>query len=304
MPRVSEVSESQVAEICTALYAKGESVSFAKVYAALGHKGGQAVISDHIRAWRKSVADRVQAKRKHATLPPALVEGLDALAVTVWSAAVDHANVTLASAKAELTAAHAEADARVAAAESRVAALDAALSTKAAELNTLQAVADVQLRAVADAEARAHDLHLIACNKEEQIAGLREDLGRCLATLDSERSRHTEAIASLTDQHTAALAQVEERHAGERSFLMQQTDDIRQASKLQTAHLQQQLDAANNSMEAYRVQAGKARDEVSRLQGKLELVQQEAAAQRELLDRITKRQTRATRKVSSQLSNT
>ena len=145
------------------------------------------------------------------------------------------------------------------------------------ELTRRQAEAKLE---VSNASLSALEQHLAALQQEHrdtliqleergsQIAALREDLARALATLESERKRADEQASQLQKQHAIELASEREAAAGQRRYLMMTTDELRHAAKVKEADPVSQLEHHKAAADAYRGQLHKARDEAARWQGR------------------------------------
>ena len=94
MVRKTDVQYEQVAKACVELFQAGETVSFPRVYAAIGNKGGQQVVSDMIRRWKQETAQVITAKRENKSLPAELVSASDSLVEGIWKLAQEKAEAS------------------------------------------------------------------------------------------------------------------------------------------------------------------------------------------------------------------
>jgi len=297
MVRVSGVQYEVVADACRALFEAGETPSFAKVYAAIGSRGGQQVVSDMIRRWRQDVASQVLAKRKNPALPAELVETSDQLIAQLWQGALARAEAAYTEQVHALAAARADWEARLARAAQKAAEDGRRILVLEGALATAEATREAREAALVELEARLRETQAALTTREAQGVELREDLARLEATGAAERARHDDAlrtqqaqhaaaIQSKDDAHAAALAQVHRQVEADRRHFLLQTDELRQAHKMEAAQLREQLASARDQAEAYRRQAYAARDESARWQGKAELFQDELAAARKILAKV------------------
>lgn len=297
MARASEVRYAQVSAACANLFRNGESVSFAKVYAAIGSKGGQAVVSEMIRRWRAEIGEKLLTQRTHPTLPSELVEQSDTLISTLWQMALTRGAETYEQAVGELAMKESEWSLRLEKADAHVADKERQLLALVGEIKTLQATIAARDKALVEMEARNRELAAALAVKDDQVVGFREDLARTLTSLEAERNRHAVALQAKDEQHALELAGVQERAEGDRRHLMMQTDEIRQAAKLTADNLRAQLESEKLTTESFRGQAYKARDDASRWQGRAEVAQEELAEANRLLAKIRKNREKTVLKV-------
>lgn len=303
MARTTEVQYDHVERACTALFQAGEAVSFAKVYAALGNKGGQQVVSDMIRRWRQQTAAAITAKRENLALPEELVTASDKLVEGIWALALARAEDSYQQKLGDLAMKEAEWQGRLEAADEKVAAVERDNLLLHGELRERTATLHAREDSIAELETRLREQQTALSARDSQVSGLREDLARALTTLESERARHDEAFQSLQRQHEAAAQKENERHAAElaqgrelaeserRHFLFQ-TDELRQAHKLEATHLREQLEGLKVQSEVYRKQAYAARDEAARWEGRAQVAQEELAEARRILAKVRKHRER------------
>lgn len=297
MARNSAVEYDDVASACVTLFQAGESVSFARVYALIGSRGGQQVVSDMIRRWKTEVADRLLARREHPELPDALVTQLDEMATTAWRMALAKSEESMTAARGQLELERSEMQAHVQAADERAAGLEHQVHQLQVELASARATLDARDAALFELDIRLRELDAVRVEKESQVAGLREDLARALASLEAERVRHDEALLSMqrlhedavqkkADAHAAEIAALQERADADHRHFMMQTDEIRQAHKAKADSLVEQLEGQRMAADGYRRQAYQARDEASKWQGKFELVSEELAEAKKIIGKV------------------
>ncbi|WP_041648000.1 DNA-binding protein [Aromatoleum aromaticum] len=297
MVRITEVQYDQVEKACTELFRAGETVSFAKVYSAIGSRGGQQVVSDMIRRWRQETAATITAKRENTALPEELVAASDNLVETVWKLALARAEESYQRKLGELAMKEAEWQVRLEAADEKVAAVERENLLLNGELKEAKATLQAREHSLAELETRLREQQAALAARDHQITALREDLARAMTTLESERTRHDEVLQAVRHQHDESMRQERERHGAEltqvhsqaeadRRHFMQQTDDLRQAHKLQAEPLREQLEGQKVAAESYRKQAYTARDEAARWQGRAEVAQEELAAVKKILAKV------------------
>lgn len=307
MARESEIKYEQVARACKEIFAAGETPSFRSVYnhPAVGAKGGQAVISDHIRRWKQETAALITAKRENPSLPAELVTASDDLVGTIWKLALARAEEAYQQKAGELAMKESEWQVRLDQAEERVQAVERENLAIQAELTGARATLSAREEAIVELEARVREQQAALLARDEQVTALREDLARTMTTLEGERARHDEAIQGLQEQHSKALLAKDEQHAAEvaqvqaqvetdRRYFLQQTDDLRQAHRVQADHLREQLAGEKAAAEGYRKQAYSARDEAARWQGKFELVQGELEQAKKILSKVQRHREKST----------
>lgn len=304
MARNSSVEYADVASACVQLFHAGESVSFAKVYALIGSRGGQQVVSDMIRRWKTEVADRLLARREHPELPEVLVSHLDEMAATVWRLALERSDETLTVARGELELERSEIRVRVQAADERAAGLEVQVHELQVELASTKSKLEARDLAICELDIRLRELDAVRVEKEAQIGGLREDLARALASLEAERVRHDDALLAMqrihegavqkkTEAHVAEIAALQERADANHRHFMLQTDEIRQAHKAKADSLLEQLEGQRMAADGYRRQAYQARDDASKWQGKFELVAEELAEAKKIIGKVQRHKVRS-----------
>ncbi len=107
-------------------------------------------------------------------------------------------------------------------------------------------------------------------------------------TLESERRNHEAELLAERDRHEQAVnAERQRAHepverereiaAGERQYLMRQTDEIRQAAKANEAVPKEQLQEARAFAESFQARTGRAESEVAFWRGKAEAAAEESS---------------------------
>lgn len=295
MARISEVQYNQVEQACVSLFKAGESVSFAKVYQAIGSKGGQQVVSDMIRRWRQETAAAMTAKRENPALPEALVTASDALVGDIWKLALVRSEEVYQEKVAALGQKEQEWSAKIEAADERVRLIERDLLALQAELASTRATRDAAEKAVSALTTRTSELQAAIDSRDMQISNLREDNARAMTTLEAERVRHDDHVRALQEQHTLEVAQLHTQADGDRRHFMQQTDDLRQAHRLQAENLKAQLEGLQIEAETFKRQAFTARDEAAQWRGKFEHVQDELAEARKIIAKVQKHREKVTK---------
>lgn len=299
MARTTEVQYAAVAQACTELFRSGESVSFAKVYLAIGSKGGQQVVSDMIRRWRQESAAQLIAKRDHPSLPDALLTASDTLVEEIWKLALAQAEATYQAKMGELALKESDWSVRLDQAADQLAAVERDKLLLQGELTGVKATLQGKEAALAEQESRSRELQAALAARDDQVTALREDLARTLATLEAERTRHDEVLQTVQRQHEETVQQENARHAAtvaqvhqqadaDRRHFMAQTDELRQAHKQQAEQLRDQLAGERAAAESYRAQAYTARDEASRWKGRAEVIQEELDKVKKILAKVQK----------------
>lgn len=303
MVRRTEVQYQQVADACTMLFRAGETVSFPKVYLAIGSKGGQQVVSDMIRRWKQETAEVITATRENIALPADLVKASDDLVEAVWKLASARAEESYQQKSGELAMKESEWQATLEKSAARVEAVERENLAIQAEVASCKATLIARDETIAELEVRLREAQASLAARDDQVTALREDLARTVATMESERSRHDELLQAAQAQHEAAVQKGQERHAAalakahdqadaDRRHFLQQTDDMRQAHRAQADSLREQLDGQRVQAETFRRQAYEARDEASRWQGKCELLQSDLADARRILGKVQRHRDR------------
>lgn len=292
MARETEVQFSKVEEACIQLFQAGESVSFAKVYSLIGGKGGQQVVSRYINQWKQETADRLKAARK-SPLPQELVSVADTLVGEVWRQATDRANADLIQERGKLDLERADMQAQLAAAANQVSDVERENARLQGELTGLNAALAAQQIANQELDARVRELTAALAARDDQVAGLREDLARALATLASERSRFDETLQAARQQHAAELDQVHAQADTDRRHFLVQVDQLNQANRVQADHLREQLAGQQAQADEYRRQAYQARDDAARWQGRAEAAREELAEAQKILSKIRRHRAKA-----------
>lgn len=297
MARISEVEYNQVEAACFNLLAEGVNPSFPSVYDRLGRRGSSKIVQDMINRWRKETADRFFARRSHPALPPDIVSAADQMLEQLWGSALAKFDTIFADkvSGAEKRVEEMAEEVRVAQESSNAA--DEARKATEADLRVAQAEIQALQERLADVEIRLRDANTLLSARDEQIAELRENTGRIASALEAEHLRHQDALVAERQRHEAAVAQIEEKHAavierdreiaeGERRYLMQQTDQMRQANNAEIAALKQQNADLKAEMDLHRQRANKAVESAAEARGKAEARAETIAALQGELDSI------------------
>jgi chromosome segregation ATPase len=116
---------------------------------------------------------------------------------------------------------------------------------------------------------------------------MREDGARLANTLESERRNHETELLAERERHDQAVnAERQRAHesverereiaAGERQYLMHQTDETRQAAKANESALKEQLHEVKAFAESFQARAGRAESEAAFWRGKAEAAAEES----------------------------
>jgi hypothetical protein len=97
------------------------------------------------------------------------------------------------------------------------------------------------------------------------------------AELLAERERHDQAVNAERQRAHESVEREREIAAGERQYLMRQTDEIRQAAKASEAVLKEQLQEAKAFAESFQARAGRAESEAAFWRGKAEAAAEESS---------------------------
>lgn len=314
MAKKTDVQYELVEKACVQLFQAGETVSFPKVYQLIGSKGGQQVVSDMIRRWKQETAAVITAKRENPALPSELVTASDDLVGSIWKLALARAEEAYQQKAGELAMKESEWKVKLDQADEQVQAVERANLAIQAELSGARATLSAREEAIVELEARVREQQAALLARDEQVSALREDLARTMTTLEGERARHDEAIQGLHEQQSKALLAKDEQHAAElaqvhsqaesdrRHFLVQ-VDELRQAGKVQSDHLREQLAGEKVAAEGYRKQAYQARDEASKWQGKFELLQSELTDARKIIAKVQKHRERSAETAATRKEN-
>lgn len=306
MARQSDLDPTRIFEICYDLFARGENTSFDKVYSALGRKGSAAVVTKAIGEWRNEAAEKLNTKRSNPDLPDDLTRASDELVGAIWKLALGKADSAYLEKENELAAEKIDWANRIDVAETNAAELERMVLVRGGELKALAAQLEAREEAISDLQSRLATASSLLAEKDTQVTGLREDIARLAATLDSERARHTADLAAERQRHDAAQQSERDRHAaetkalreqhaseqaraleiaqGERKHLMEQTDQIRTTARQREEYLAEQLKNEKAKSNGFERQANDARDREAVARGRAELLQEqlEAANLREI----------------------
>ena len=255
MARTSAVEYERVAEACSSLFLEGKSPSFESVYELIGRKGGAKVVQGMIADWRKEMANRFMAGRTNPDLPEELITESDKVLTVVWRLALEKSDAAYADERNRLDQARADMAANVTQAQERAAEFEREALSLQGELQALQARLQGSQAEIEDLRQRLADTTTLLRARDEQIGQMREDGARLANTLESERRNHEVELLAERDRHEQAVnAERQRAHesverereiaAGERQYLMRQTDEIRQAAKANEAVLKEQLQEA------------------------------------------------------------
>lgn len=285
MARISEVEYQPVEAACFQLMADGVNPSFELVYNIIGRRGSSKVVQDMIGRWRKETAERFFARRSHPSLPDDLVAAGDQLIEKIWIDALAKFDSVFAEKLKELETRLGEMQESVDAAEG---------VAKEEEKSRLAAESDIKvshaenaslLERITDLDGRLRDATATLAAREDQIAGMREDLGRITATLEAEHIRHREEMGSERQHYEAAILQLQEKYQaeqardreiaeGERRHLMMQTEQIRRENKEQVESLKEQLSDVKSRADIFQAKANKSQEDAYFQRGKAEAQEQ------------------------------
>ena len=145
-------------------------------------------------------------------------------------------------------------------------------------------------------ERRIAGLEATLSERDAQLSEIKNDLATARATLDSERSAHQNAMAELrksseeklasaVEQHKKELALQDERATEERRYLMETTDQIRTAARVERDRLFSQNARLESERDDNFAQLTAARNEAATWRGKAEATQENLAAERQRADR-------------------
>lgn len=283
MARASSVEYNQVAQACYSLFQAGAPVSFQRVYDLLDNKGSSRVVNDYIKRWRQEAGDKlaVTFARSLPGLPEGLVSAADDLLLKFWQGALAQAEQAYQTAQQELAQ---ERSALEVERETEKATVQELLTAKAQLTSELHATqTSLAEKVLAIQEAKAHNQEQEAALREQgaQISALREAVARLAGTLEAVQRQHAEDLTEAHARAEALLAVARQAHqqelererevaAGERNYLMQSTDEIRQAAKHTEAQLRNELADTKVLNDAYRRQTAQAADESARWRGRAE----------------------------------
>lgn len=285
MARASEVEYPPVEAACFQLMAEGTNPSFELVYNIIGRRGSSKVVQDMIGRWRKETADRFFARRSHPSLPEDLVAAGDQLIEKIWTDALVKFDSVFAEKLKSLETRLGEMQESVDAAEQVAKTEEKARLTAESDLKVSGAENASLLERIADLDGRLRDATATLAAREDQIAGMREDLGRITATMESEQIRHQEEISAERQRHEAAISQIQENHQAEqardreiaegtRRHLMMQTEQIRTENKAQIEALKEQLADVRSRSDIFQAKANKSQEDAYFQRGKVEAQEQ------------------------------
>ena len=288
MPRISAVEYERVAEACSSLFLEGKSPSFESVYELIGRKGGAKVVQGMIADWRKEMANRFMAGRTNPDLPEDLITEADKVLTVVWRLALEKSDAAYADERAQIDQAKVDMAVKVENAQERAAALEREIVALQSERQTLEVRLQGNQSEIEDLRLRLADTTTLLRARDEQISQMREDGARLASTLENERrnyeaellaerERHEQAVDAERQRAHESVEREREIAAGERQYLMRQTDEIRQAAKANEAVLKEQLQEAKAFVESFQGRAGRAESDAAFWRGKTEAVAEECS---------------------------
>ena len=238
----SAVTYEMVEDVCNHLAAVGESPTYLKVHQQLG-KGSTRIVSAYIRQWREAHALSKALERDplFGEWPEALqlkartlFDALLALSAEAAAASAETQRQSFAEREQELTAAMQAADQKTADAHERLRSEQAENERLTAELKSLHAADQARQAMIAD----------LIDQRAEQTARLAEAAAR----IDALQVEHAAQLQQLADaaatERKRLLDEIrleQERAAGEREYLMRQTDQLRQDHVAAMEELKQKL---------------------------------------------------------------
>ncbi|MEF8697803.1 MAG: DNA-binding protein [Candidatus Accumulibacter sp. UW20] len=288
MARTSAVEYERVAAACSSLFLDGRSPSFESVYELIGRKGGAKVVQGMISDWRKEIAGRFMAGRTNPDLSDDLISEADRMLTVVWRLALEKADAAYADERAQITQWRVEMTERVVEAQERAGASAREALALQGETQTLQARLQANHAEIEDLRQRLADTTTLLRARDEQIGQLREDGARLASTLESERrnqeaellaerERHEEALSGERQRAEESVEREREIAAGERQYLMRQTDEIRQAAKASEAVVKEQLQEARVFVDNFQARASRAESDAAFWRGKAEATAEESS---------------------------
>jgi len=286
--RISAVEYERVAEACSSLFLEGKSPSFESVYELIGRKGSAKVVQGMIADWRKEMAGRFMAGRTNPDLPEDLITEADKVLAVVWRLALEKSDAAYADERAQIDQAKVDMAAKVAQAQERAAEFERETLSLHGELQTFQVRLQGSQSEIEDLRRRLTDITTLLRARDEQIGQLREDTVRLASTLENERRNHEAELMAERERHEQTMeAERQRAHesverereiaAGERQYLMRQTDEIRQTAKANEAILKEQLQEAKAFVESFQGRAGRAESDAAFWRGKTEAVAEECS---------------------------
>jgi chromosome segregation ATPase len=241
-----------------------------------------------IADWRKEMANRFMAGRTNPDLPEELITESDKVLTVVWRLALEKSDTAYADERSRLDQARVDMAAAVTQAQERAAEFEREALSLQGERQALQARLQGSQAETEDLRQRLSDTITLLRARDEQIGQMREDGARLANTLESERRNHEAELLAERDRHEQAVnAERQRAHesverereiaAGERQYLMRQTDEIRQAAKANEAVLKEQLQEAKSFAESFQARAGRAESEAAFWRGKAEAAAEESS---------------------------
>ncbi len=288
MARISAVEYERVAEACSSLFLEGKSPSFESVYELIGRKGGAKVVQGMIADWRKEMAGRFMAGRTNPDLPEDLITEADKVLTVVWRLALEKSDAAYADERAQIEQAKVDMTVKVEHAQERAAAFEREIVALQSERQTLEVRLQGNQSEIEDLRLRLADTTTLLRARDEQIGQMREDGARLASTMENERRNHEVELMAERERHEQAVdAERQRAHesverereiaAGERQYLMRQTDEIRQAAKANEAVLKEQLQEAKAFVESFQGRAGRAESDAAFWRGKAEALAEECS---------------------------
>lgn len=226
-------------------------------------RGSDTDVQGDINEWWAALWQDYRDRYTLPGMPTSVVEAADAL----WK---------LALAEAARTAEEAREDAQnqVAAAIEEVAAVRAEAAAARQQTQETARRLELSVQECAQLRERILDLESRLANEtgqrqsaESRLADMREEAAR-------KEAEHQAQIQSMSQE----AARNQEQWEGMRAHLMQQTDEMRQRHREELDARRREVEDLKIRENAYRQQAGKAQEEVFRLQGKLEQAAEDAKA--------------------------
>ena len=255
MGRPTTVDYKDVKRAILAVMGEGTSVTFPKVYAKLGNRGGGSTVTTFIEQFNKEVAASYDAESDvfaHGKIHEALTDVPDLRLVELIRdsvlAAQSVANELAAARFAEKAAALEEERQRLQAdreaAQNAIGAAEAMVRQIDGELSVARAE-------IAGRDARIGDLQSTLTLETAQRRAAEARVSELSGQLADQSRRHEASMAELDLRHTGQMSSLQnelalerERAAGERMHMAAQTDALRQDKAREVANLGKQLTAA------------------------------------------------------------
>lgn len=199
MARPTSIEYEDVQAACEAIIARGEPISFAKVYRELGNRGSHQRVTQFVRQFEAEQTEGVETEKVAAApeLPPELIESSNQVLAGIWQLALQRAEDSYQAANARLAEDRLYWEGHAEIAEHHAQAADRRADEVQHELDVMRATAEAREQTVLDLETRLGDATAKLAAREDQCAAQREEIARLTAKMEAMESRLAESQVNL-----------------------------------------------------------------------------------------------------------